>query len=274
MRGIYIIINNVNQKYYIGKSENIDVRWYNHIYELNHDTHPNTHLQNAWNLYGEGNFTFDILYECKVGDDINAMEIKYIKEYDACNPNVGYNIALGGQGGSMNEATKKKISVSHRFINSNLTYEDVRRIKTLLYCGIDRDEILKEFDIGRKVLQNIIIEKAFQYVLPECNEFIHHQRANYYADRNRRILEMYDGGMSIQEVVNNTIYSASIVEKCIYANRPVERNYNIRKLSKEQEEQAFDLWNKGMTTNQIAKEFNCSDTTIKCIVNRYEKKIG
>ena len=274
MRGVYIIINNINQKCYIGKSEDINTRWYNHIYELNHGTHPNTHLQNAWNLYGEDSFTFKVLCECKTEDDINALEIKYIKEYDSCNPDIGYNIALGGQGGRMSETTKQKISVSHRFINSNLTYEDVRRIKTLLYCDIDRDEILKEFNIGRKVLQNIIIEKAFQYVLPECNDFIHYQRANYLAKRDKRILEMYDNGMSIQEIAKNTVYSVSIVEKCIYANRFVERNYNIRKLSKEQEEQAFKLWSEGMTIRQVAKEFDCSDTTIKCIVNRYEKKIG
>lgn len=46
MRGIYIITNNENGKYYIGKSKDIDTRWYNHIYELNHNTHPNTHLKN------------------------------------------------------------------------------------------------------------------------------------------------------------------------------------------------------------------------------------
>lgn len=273
MRGIYIITNNENGKYYIGKSKDIDTRWYNHIYELNHNTHPNTHLQNAWNFYGENNFTFEVLQECKE-EDIDAVEIKYIKEYDACNPCKGYNIALGGQGGNMNEATKKKISVSHRFINSNLTYEDVRRIKTLLYCCIDRKEILKEYDISSKVLQNIIIEKAFEYVLPECNEFIHYQRQNYFAERDKRILEMYDSGMSIKEIVDVTIYSCSVVEKCIYNNRSVERNYNIRKLTKYQEKQVIELWNKGLSKNQIAKEFDCSDTTIKCIVDRYIKKLG
>lgn len=274
MQGIYMIKNVVDNKCYIGQSSVIENRWYNHIHNLKHNKHHNCRLQEAWNLFGEENFIFEVLQECDDEDERNRLEIEYTNKYNACNKDFGYNITLGKVGGSVSEDTKHRIGIKHRAMKSNLTIEDARRIKTLLYCGIDRKEILKEYDISRKVLQNIVIEKAFDYILPECNDFIHYQKERYMTERNKRILKMYDSGMSITEIVNSTIYSTSVVEKCVYANRPVERNYNIRKLTPEQEKQVIDYWNSGLSYTEISKHFDCSSTSIACVVTRYEKKLG
>lgn len=51
--GIYMIINNINEKKYIGSAKNIDKRWYEHRYTLNKNCHDNSLLQNAWNKYGK-----------------------------------------------------------------------------------------------------------------------------------------------------------------------------------------------------------------------------
>ena len=60
MIGIYKIENKVNGKIYVGQSIDIDTRWYNHRNELNGNRHYNEHLQNAWNKYGEDNFSIQI----------------------------------------------------------------------------------------------------------------------------------------------------------------------------------------------------------------------
>lgn len=39
--------------------------------------------------------------ECTDADDLNALEILYISEYNATNRDIGYNISTGGQGGDM-----------------------------------------------------------------------------------------------------------------------------------------------------------------------------
>lgn len=60
--GVYFIVNIINGKKYIGSSTmKIKHRIQHHFSELKRNNHKNTHLQNAWNLYGEDNFVFEIV---------------------------------------------------------------------------------------------------------------------------------------------------------------------------------------------------------------------
>ena len=73
MKGVYIILNLVNNKKYIGSTGNsFNKRLSAHKSALTHNKHKNKHLQFAWNLYGEKNFKFIIL------EEIN--DITYIKD--------------------------------------------------------------------------------------------------------------------------------------------------------------------------------------------------
>ena len=97
MIGIYKIENKVNGKVYVGQSINIAVRWYNHSHELDGNRHCNSHLQNAWNKYGSGNFEFSIIEECTI-ENIDDKEIYWIDYYNSSNEKYGYNMSSGGQG--------------------------------------------------------------------------------------------------------------------------------------------------------------------------------
>ncbi len=121
---IYCITNKINKKKYIGQTiQEYKKRWYRHIHELNNDAHMNKHLQNAWNKYGEDNFSFEVLEilksdsEDKLRKIINEKEISYINEWNLLNREYGYNIAEGGSEGNnfagkteeeMNEIKRKK----------------------------------------------------------------------------------------------------------------------------------------------------------------------
>jgi group I intron endonuclease len=60
--GIYKIINRINNKYYVGSSNNILYRIeYRHKRALRENRHWNLHLQRAWNKYGEKMFDFIII---------------------------------------------------------------------------------------------------------------------------------------------------------------------------------------------------------------------
>lgn len=92
--GIYKITCVPTGKVYIGQSCDIYNRWNAHKLKLNKNIHVNSYLQNAWNKYGENNFDFIILKECK--ENIDKYEKEYIKTYNSCNRVYGFNIEDGG----------------------------------------------------------------------------------------------------------------------------------------------------------------------------------
>lgn len=94
--GIYAIRNFINDKIYIGESKAIYCRWYNHRNELKRNKHKNTHLQNAWNLYGETMFRFEILevMEGASKEELRRREHEYCLQYNSYNMDFGYNILI------------------------------------------------------------------------------------------------------------------------------------------------------------------------------------
>ena len=119
--GIYGIKNKVNNKIYVGKTMmNFGDRWDCHKSQLRGGYHDNPHLQNSWNKYGEDNFEFIIIHNCKNNEDVdqvNLLEIEYIKHYRDLG--LSYNIHDGGDGGlllgkHLSEETKRKIGEKNR----------------------------------------------------------------------------------------------------------------------------------------------------------------
>lgn len=112
MIGIYSIINNANNKCYIGQSFNIALRFSQHKSKLKKNKHANKHLQNAWNKYGENCFKFEIIEEC-CPLLLNKKEIDYINAYNSIKN--GYNKKTGGDRDFiMSEESKIKSSISHK----------------------------------------------------------------------------------------------------------------------------------------------------------------
>jgi hypothetical protein len=86
---VYLTVNMVNKKWYIGK-----------------DTHnrsgylgSGTLLKKAIKVYGKHNFKKFILETCTSPEQLNSAEISWIGYANAVNDNRSYNIAIGGDGG-------------------------------------------------------------------------------------------------------------------------------------------------------------------------------
>ena len=94
--GIYKIINKVNGKYYVGRTNNFEDRWQKHKTDLVKNRHHNDLLQNSWNKYGENNFKFLIVESSE--SDLKELEQKYLniaeKEQDKCY-NLNFNALYG-----------------------------------------------------------------------------------------------------------------------------------------------------------------------------------
>jgi group I intron endonuclease len=90
--GIYKITNLINKKFYIGSSSNISRRWVNHKCNLNRKDHHNKHLQRAWDKYGKGSFSFEILEICNK-DNLLEREQWYLDNLKPWVKDIGYNIS-------------------------------------------------------------------------------------------------------------------------------------------------------------------------------------
>jgi group I intron endonuclease len=80
-RGIYKIINAVNNKFYVGSAVNYEKRKARHLWQLRRGDHGNKHLQAAWNLYGAEVFIFALIQEVADTEDLLAAENVWLFEH-------------------------------------------------------------------------------------------------------------------------------------------------------------------------------------------------
>ena len=103
---IYKITNKVNGKTYIGSTKNVNARWVKHKALLRHNRHSNLHLQAAWNKYGEGSFTFEIIEDC-LPEMLLSREQFFI---DTIKPDYNQTATAGKV--EMTETMKSKLSLA------------------------------------------------------------------------------------------------------------------------------------------------------------------
>lgn len=114
---IYKITNLINNKVYIGQTSNYNerVRHHKQVAFRENSKEKDKPLYKSIRKYGIENFKFEIIDRCANFDESNTKEIEYIKLYNSCLDNgFGYNLDLGGKNGNKSEATKMKISESHK----------------------------------------------------------------------------------------------------------------------------------------------------------------
>lgn len=140
--GIYGIFNvhpEGGNKVYIGKSTRIKERWNEHIKALKANRHGKIyrrgklirdidHLQKAFNRYGSEYFEFHILKLCKE-KDLNKQEKFFIYDrYNSFNPACGYNNTEGGDGVTMTEEIREKMSNAKKGIIPYKAMEAARKV--------------------------------------------------------------------------------------------------------------------------------------------------
>ena len=93
---IYQIVNNINQKVYVGKTNfSIEKRWKEHIHDSKKEEISNRPLYKAMNKYGLENFSIEVLEEVSL-DEVNEKEIYWIEKLGSFK--YGYNATKGGDG--------------------------------------------------------------------------------------------------------------------------------------------------------------------------------
>lgn len=154
--GIYKITCVPTQKIYIGQSQNICKRWYQHTYTLNTNQHRNSYLQRAWNKYGQDNFKFEVIDEC----DISALDDKekyYIQKFNSMDKDHGFNLDSGGQHPKLSNETVKKLKrISGKpVIQFDIYGNEVAKYQTIdeasKKCSIKKSSIIECCKFKRKL---------------------------------------------------------------------------------------------------------------------------
>lgn len=112
--GIYIIRNKITKKVYIGSSDKVRKRLSGHLSCLRRNVHHSKHLQNAFNKYGEENFTFKLLEETKA---LFKKEEYWCKVYKANDRKYGYNVRIVT---NSNRGNKVTFSIETRQLISSI----------------------------------------------------------------------------------------------------------------------------------------------------------
>ena len=101
---IYKITNLVNGKIYIGQTiQKIENRFQAHVQQAYSKNKPKYYLHNAILKYGEDNFIIEQIDKAETVEELNQLEIMYIKFYKTNNPHYGYNMTKGGESGYTRE---------------------------------------------------------------------------------------------------------------------------------------------------------------------------
>lgn len=199
---IYAITNKINNKTYIGQTNNPTYRFKCHKFNYKYKYKSNA-LYSAFIKYGIENFTFQIIEEHTTRIDTNDAEEFYIQLFKTLAPN-GYNLSPGGNCTSPTIGTRIKIRntlKSKPYLNlrnkgkdhprfghkhspeirkqindkisgqnctsSKIKNEDVVKIYSLAYMGLSANQIGKLFPLKKIAICNIINKKCWKDILKD-----------------------------------------------------------------------------------------------------------
>lgn len=141
--GIYKIVNKVNEKYYVGSTINLNLRWNQHKQKLRKQIHINPHLQSAWNKYGNDSFVY-IIVETSDMSNLLLTEQKYLdiakKEPDKCY-NISFDAFCPNRGRKLRPRTEKeKERIRQTLSGQKHTQERIDNIKKSLVGKMDGEK--------------------------------------------------------------------------------------------------------------------------------------
>lgn len=117
---IYMTTNLINGKMYIGQKKSTNFLKERYL-------GSGSLLRKAVKKYGKENFKVEMLCECDSKEELDEMEIYFIKQFDAKNNDNFYNLTPGGESGvggpkfkghKHTEESKKKISEGNKGANN------------------------------------------------------------------------------------------------------------------------------------------------------------
>ena len=195
MIGIYKITNKLNNKVYIGQSNNIERRYQEHFDD------KQVTIDDYIAVLGKENFDFEVLEECTL-DELSNKEQYYINLYNS--KNKGYNFTKGGTN-SKGEANGRAILTEKDVIFIRESYNQHKRQK----------EIYEYFKnkITWSQFQSVWQGRSWSHVMPEV---FTEENKTWYKENNSNGENSFSAKLTNKEVINFRILYKDKTAKEIY----------------------------------------------------------
>lgn len=153
MIGIYKITNIKNNKIYVGQSNDIYRRFYEHQIKGESSRIP---VDKAIQKYGKDSFLYEVLEECSI-EELNQKETFWIKKLNAIKD--GYNCSEGGDQQSIGENNGR----------SKLTEKDVIEIRKAYNNHLKQKDVYEKYKniISFSYFQNLWQGRSWSHIMPE-----------------------------------------------------------------------------------------------------------
>lgn len=187
MYSVYIHINKINQKVYVGMTSRIPAERWGHNGN-NYRTSP--HFYNAIQKYGWDNFDHEVLHTNLTKEEACQKEQEYIERYNSTDNRFGYNCTTGGELFHLNELAKEKISEALQGNQNGLGHP----------CSEEKKRKISEAQKGKHLSEehkrNLSIA-AKKRKSPPCSD-----------EKKRKLSENYPHKRKVYCVELNTIYDS------------------------------------------------------------------
>lgn len=219
MIGTYKIQNTINGKCYFGSSIDIHKRFIQHKSCLRRNIHHCTHLQNAWNKYGESAFIFEVIEIC------DECEILYKENLLLETKNI-YN--------SLKEAYSVKGN-NHPMYGKKHTFKSKAKIRLARSNQIIKHSYQTKMKIsksnkGRKVPREHILNmvKARNGIAWNKGIKTGIEPANKIILDSELIIELYNSGESIETIRKKMNVSWDVIKRIL-----TEKNIKTRSIKQQ-----------------------------------------
>lgn len=258
--GVYAIINKVNNKCYVGSSNNVYTRYILHLNHLSKNKHHSIILQRAYNKYGKENFKVILLAKCPNEKlYLEKLENKFMQIL-----NSEYNI-LKSAYRNYNCKGSPKITEA-QVIDIITEYQNNTKITYKI--------IAEKYNIATSTVHAIICGNNWKNVKGDISNIPRNRTYNFNTDEIEVIVNLYNSGRSSRyiatEVFNDITKTSAICkmakgvsykEYSYLFNKSIsyvgQRSRNGKNKNKYSEQDIINiakLYNEGVPCNKIGRD--------------------
>lgn len=278
MHYIYLITNLINNKIYVGQTNNPSLRWSQHRSNAKYNRGTQV-ITRAITKYGDTNFIFEVIASCKKQEDADKSEEEIIMQYDSRNPNIGYNIDAGGNTTPRTTEVLKKISDGlNKFYKTHESHMKGKKLSDEWKENISKASIGKPGTNTGKIFSDEHRSKMSKSQVGRENI----NRRRFSQDIEKEICNLYINDKKSAYALGKQFgaFSTTIID--IIKRNGIEirkSNYtghsngcNI--FSKEQEIEICNIYNEcKISITKLSEQFKCGKTTIRDILIRHNIKL-